>query len=54
MNYLDAWQRGFKDGKDFSLDQLNELCKTNFASLLEVIMYIKDAEFNKKSKVENV
>jgi hypothetical protein len=54
MDYLSAWQRGFKEGKEFSLEQLNEHCKTNFANLVEVIMYIKDAEFNKKPKVENV
>jgi hypothetical protein len=53
MNYLDAWQRGFKEGKEFSLQQLNEHCKTNFANWTEVILYLNKVEKINKQEVAN-
>lgn len=44
MNDLDMWRKGFKDGKDFSIEQINQHCKTEFPSLLEVILFIREAK----------
>lgn len=54
MNYLEAWQKGFKDAKEFTISQLNEHCGTNFSSLVDVIIYIKEIESAKKQEVANV
>ena len=53
MNYLDAWQRGFKEGREFSLNELNEHCQTNFADWTKVIMYIKAVEKTNKQEATN-
>jgi len=54
MDYLDFWQQGFKEGKDFTLDELIKYCKTNFANLVELIMYVKSVELSKENKAQNV
>jgi hypothetical protein len=53
MDYLEFWRKGFKEGKEFSLEQINEHCKTTFQSLTELILYIREVEFNKKREAEN-
>lgn len=51
MDYLDYWRKGFKEGKDFSLEQINEHCKANFQNMIEVIMFIMEVQ--KSKEVEN-
>ena len=54
MDYLEMWQKGFKEGKDFTLDELNKHCETNFANLVELIMYVKSVELSKENEAQNV
>ena len=54
MDYLEMWQKGFKEGKDFTLDELNKHCETNFADLVALIMYVRNVELNKKTKADHV
>ena len=54
MDYLQAWQKGFKDAKEFTISQLNEHCGTNFSNLIDVVLYIKEVESAKKQGAENV
>jgi hypothetical protein len=54
MNYLEAWQKGFKDAKEFTIEQINEHCGTSFSNLVDVVLYIKEAQLAKKQGVENV
>lgn len=54
MDYLEAWQKGFKDAKEFTIEQINEHCGTNFSDLVDVVIYIKEAQLAKKQGVENV
>ena len=54
MDYLEMWQKGFKEGKDFTLDELNKHCETNFKNLVELILYVKSVEVSKQNKAQNV
>jgi len=54
MDYLDFWRKGFKEGKDICLEQINEHCKTNFADLVAVILYINEVKLAKTKQAENV
>lgn len=53
MDYLEAWQKGFKDAKEFTIEQINEHCGTNFLDLVDVVLYIKEVELAKKKVAEN-
>jgi hypothetical protein len=53
MDYLEMWQKGFKEGKDFTLDELNKHCETNFANLVELIMYVRNVELSKENERQN-
>lgn len=54
MDYLQAWQDGFKAGKAVELDLINTHCDMQFKSLTDVIIYIRDVEFMKKLEQEDV
>ena len=54
MNYLEAWNAGFDEGKKLPLKLINDHCAMEFESMAEVIKYIRQIEFQKKGEVENV
>jgi hypothetical protein len=54
MDYLQAWQDGFKAAKDIELELINTHCDMQFESLTDLILYIRDVEFMKKLEQENV
>jgi hypothetical protein len=53
MNYLDAWNVGFEEGKNLQLRLINSHTGMQFKSLTEVINYIREVELNKRLEVQN-
>ena len=47
MDYLEAWNVGFEEGRKLQLKLINDHCAMQFKSLTEVIEYIRDVEFQR-------
>lgn len=41
MSYLDAWNKGFEEGKEAQLKLINEFSGTEFKTVVELIMFLK-------------
>jgi hypothetical protein len=39
MTYFDAWSAGYKEGKDFSIEQINKHLSTDFKTLEQIIVF---------------
>ena len=53
MNYLEAWNKGFDKGREVQLDVINSHCAMGFKTWTDVIMYIREVEFQRKMEVTN-
>ena len=53
MDYLDIWTKGFEEGKSLQIKLINDHCGTGFQSLTEIIIYIREVEFNKRLEANN-
>jgi hypothetical protein len=53
MDYLDIWNKGFDEGKAIQINLINSHCGTDFKSLTEIIIYIREVEFNKRLEAQN-
>lgn len=54
MNYLEAWNVGFEEGRKLPLKLINDHCAMEFETLTEVITYIREVEFNKRLEGQDV
>ena len=54
MNYLEAFNTGFDEGKKLPLKLINDHCGMEFENLTEVITYIRQVEFNKRLEAQDV
>ena len=54
MDYLQAFNTGFEEGKKLPLKLINEHCGMEFETLTEVINYIREIEFNKRLETQDV
>ena len=52
MDYLEAWNKGFESGRKVDLDLINSYCNMKFEKLTDVIVYIREAEFDKKLEAD--
>lgn len=44
MDYLQAWNSGYEDGKQQSINLINEFCSTQFKSIEDIIRFIREAK----------
>jgi hypothetical protein len=52
MDYLEAWNKGFESGRKVDLDLINSYCNMKFETLTDVIVYIREVEFNKRLEAD--
>ena len=53
MDYLDAWNVGFEEGKALQIKLINQHCKTDFKTLIDVILFINEVSLNNAKETEN-
>lgn len=54
MNYLEAFNTGFAEGRSLSLKLINDHCEMEFKTFTEVINYIREVESSKQLETQNV
>jgi hypothetical protein len=54
MDYLQAWQDGYKVGRAIQLELINTHCNMQFDSLTDVIIYIREVAFANDVEQEHV
>lgn len=51
MNYVEVWNQGFDKGREVQLGLINSHCAMQFKTWTDVIMYIREVEFQRKMEL---